>query len=209
MGGMRRHQAAPIPLLHEGHYGRRLDDALAATRWFEPHVSQLEALRHLLPSCTPDHLTETAVEPAPETAGHCRPGAAATLLRRAVFLAPSELRPYFAVCALEARRRVPVRRLAAWSGISWSVLRPRLAQRSLTPAGVAAWNLALHATWLLDVAELPAREVVGCMNLGRSSGLAAVLGARAVRFSAGRVEPGAFAVALARYISVLRAAFRA
>jgi hypothetical protein len=34
-----------------------------------------------------------------------------------------------------------------------------------------------------------------------------VLGARGVRYTAGRVEPGAFAAALDRYVAVLHTAF--
>jgi hypothetical protein len=135
--------------------------------------------------------------------------AAGTLLRQVVRLCPVDLRPFFAVCALEAWRRVPVRQLASWSDIPFNVLRYKLGLRSLTPAGVAAWNLTLHATWLLDVAELPASAVVSCMGLGRQAGLSAVLGARAVHFASGKVEPGAFAATLERYLSVLRTAFGA
>jgi hypothetical protein len=109
---------------------------------------------------------------------------------------------------LEAWRRVSVCRLVGWSGIPLSVLKRRLAEASLTPAGVVAWNLALHATWLLDVAELPANTVVNCMGLGRSTSLAAILGGRAVRYQAGKVESGAFSNTLNRYLALLRAAFR-
>ncbi len=133
--------------------------------------------------------------------------AAATLLRRTVFLTPPTVRPYFAVCALEGWRRVQAGQLAAWSGIPINSLKHRLANVRITPAGVAAWNLTLHAAWLLDVAALPAGAVVSCMRLGRASSLAAVLGARGVRYSAGRIEPGAFAAALERYVAVLRATF--
>jgi hypothetical protein len=138
----------------------------------------------------------------------CRLSPAATLLRQAVCLTPPVVRPYFAVCALEAWRRVPVQQLAGWSGIPLRLLRRRLSATCLTPAGVASWNFALHAAWLLDVAELPAGAVVSCMRLGRSAALWSILGARAVRFSAGRVEPGAFSTTLDRYLSVLHAAFR-
>jgi hypothetical protein len=137
-----------------------------------------------------------------------RSGAAAIILRYAVFLSPPSVRPYFAVCALEAWRRVSVRQLAGWSGIPLALLRRRLAVFNLTPAGVAAWNLALHAAWLLDVAELPASVVAGCMGLNRPAALTAVLGAQTVRFQAGRVESGAFTTTLDRYLALLRAAFR-
>jgi len=180
---------------------RLADDALAATLWFEPNLRDLEALKSLLDSGRPSLPLNWAGSPG-------RPGPAAILLRHAVFLAPPLVRPYFAVCALEAWRRVSVRQLAGWSGIPFTLLKRRLAVNNLTPAGVAAWNLALHATWLLDVAELPSRAVVGRMGLGRPAALAAVLGARAVRFSAGVVESGAFTTTLDRYLSVLRAAFR-
>ena len=135
--------------------------------------------------------------------------AAATLLRRTLFLSPPTLRPFFVVCALEAWHRVPVRQLADWSGIPLHSLKRQLGAFTLTPAAVAAWSLALHATWLLDVAELPASTVVCSMGLGRPAALGAVLGARGVRSSAGRVDPGAFAATLDRYVAVLRAAFRA
>jgi hypothetical protein len=46
------------------------------------------------------------------------------------------------------------------------------------------------------------------MRLGRPAALAAILGARGVRFAGGRVEPGAFALTLERYLAVLRGAFR-
>lgn len=191
-------------------FARPFDDALAATFWFEPSLGELEALRSLLESGTDLRKTATARAPLPPGAAGSpgRSGPAAILLRRAVFLAPPLVRPYFAVCALEAWRRVCVRQLAGWSGIPFTLLKRRLAVTSLTPAGVAAWNLALHATWLLDVAELPARAVVGCMGLGRPAALAAVLGARGVRFCAGKVESGAFTTTLDRYLAVLRAAFR-
>jgi hypothetical protein len=133
--------------------------------------------------------------------------AAAALLRRTVLLSPPPVRPFFAVCALHGWRRVPVRQLAAWSGIPLSVLKRRLATARLTPASVAAWNLALHAAWLLDVTSLPAGTVVSCMRLGRTGALRAVLGARGVRYAAGRVESGAFAAALDRYVALLHAAF--
>jgi hypothetical protein len=195
------------------HPRRLLDDALAAALWFEPTLSELERLRSLLESGVAGQTArqgaaEPASGPACLTGGLERVGATTTLLRQAVFLTPPTLRPYFAVCALEAWRRVPVRHLAAWSGIPWGVLKYELGARSLTPAGVLAWNLALHATWLLDVAELPASVVVSCMHLGRPAGLAAVLGARGVHCAAGKVEAGAFAATLQHYLSVLRAAFR-
>jgi hypothetical protein len=135
--------------------------------------------------------------------------AAAALLRRTVPLSPPPVRPYFAICALQGWRRVPTRQLAAWSGIPMNILKRRLAAARLTPAGVAAWNLTLHAAWLLDVAALPASAVASCMQLGRTGALGAVLGARGVRYAGGRVAPGAFAAALERYVAVLRAAFGA
>jgi len=134
-------------------------------------------------------------------------GAAATLLRRTVLLPPPLARPFFAVCALQGWRRVPVRQLAAWSGIPINTLKRQLATARLTPAGVAAWNLALHAAWLLDVAALPVGTVVSCMRLGRAGALGAVLGARGVRYAGGRVELGAFAAALDRYVGLLHTAF--
>lgn len=201
-----------MPLHHQKMHSSQLaEDALAALLWFEPRCSELQALRQLLGSGSAVRSRAEAGTDLPITqsgVAHYPLGAAATLLRKSVVLSPPALRPYFAVCALEAWRRVPVRRLAGWSGISLSVLKHRLAARSLTPAAVAAWNLTLHATWLLDVAELSGSAVVSCMHLGRPAGLAAVLGARGVRFSAGRVEPGAFAATLDRYLCVLRAAFR-
>lgn len=133
--------------------------------------------------------------------------AAATLLRRTALLPPPQARPFFVVCAFQGWRRVPVGQLAGWSGIPINTLKRQLATAGLTPAGVAAWNLALHAAWLLDVAALPAATVVSCMRLGRAGALRAVLGARGVRYAAGRLEPGAFAAALERYVAVLRAAF--
>ena len=193
-----------MPIHHETRPGRLLGDALAATLWFEPNRSELEALKSLLDS----GVAEPIAGGADDAGSRVRSGAAATLLRRAGFLPPPTLRPYFAVCALEAWRRVPVRQLAGWSGIPWSVLKRRMAAAGLTPAGIATWNFALHAAWLLDVAELHVSTVVRCMRLGRPAALSAVLGARAVHFSGGKVEPGAFAAALDRYISVLRAAFR-
>jgi hypothetical protein len=135
--------------------------------------------------------------------------AAAALLRRTVPLSPPPVRPYFAVCALQGWRRVPTRQLAAWSGIPMSILKRRLATARLTPAAVAAWNLALHAAWLLDVAALPAATVATCMRLGRTGALDVVLGARGVQYAGGRVAPGAFAAALERYVAVLHAAFPA
>jgi hypothetical protein len=189
---------------------RPLDGALAATLWFEPNLSELEALKSLLDCGAPLRVArQGANDLAPLRAGGSRrSGPAATLLRHAVFLTPPAVRPYFAVCALEAWRRVSVRQLAGWSGIPLSVLKRRLAATRLTPAGVVAWNLALHATWLLDVAELPARTVVLSMRLGRPAALAALLGARAVRFYTGKVDSGAFTTTLDRYLAVLRAAFR-
>ena len=133
--------------------------------------------------------------------------AAATLLRRTVFLPTLPVRPYFTICAVEGWRRVPIGRLAEWSGIPLNTLKRRLAKARLTPAGVAAWALALHAAWMLDVTELPAAIVASRMRLGRTSAVGAVLGSRGVRYAAGRVEPGAFAATLERYLAVLRAAF--
>jgi hypothetical protein len=210
---MRWHEAAPMPILQTVSPGRPLDGALAATVWFEQSLHDMEALKSLLdPGTPPRDIREGATHLAPSPAGPAenpaRPGPAATLLRQAVFLTPPSVRPYFAVCALEAWRRVSVRQLAGWSRIPLTLLKRRLAPTSLTPAGVAAWNLALHATWLLDVAELPVRTVVVNMRLGRPAALAAVLGARGVRFYAGKVESGAFATTLDRYLAVLRAAFR-
>jgi hypothetical protein len=101
-----------------------------------------------------------------------------------------------------------VEHLVRWSGIPARRLKRRLAAAGLTPAGVAAWNFALHAAWLLDVAELSAGEVVRHMRLGRRAGLSAILGGRGVRFHLGRIPPGAFAATLDRYLEVLRDAFR-
>jgi hypothetical protein len=200
---MRWHEVVPIPIHHKTRPGRLLEDALAAALWFAPNRSELEVLGSLLDSFPAVHVAgQDTAEPDP------LPGATATLLRQAVPLPPLQLRPYFAVCALEAWRRVPVRQLAGWSGIPWGELKRRMAAAGLTPAGIATWNLALHAAWLLDVAELPASTVVRCMGLGRPAALSAALGARGVRFSGGKVESGTFAVTLDRYISVLRAAFR-
>ena len=140
-----------------------LDQALAATLWFEPNVTQLEALKGLLESGSTVRLARAGAFERPPA------GPAATLLNQAVPLTPKPFRPYFAVCALEAWRRVPVRQLAGWSGIPYLLLKRRLAAHGLTPGGVAAWNLALHATWLLDVAELPASTVLPCMRLGRTA----------------------------------------
>ena len=134
-------------------------------------------------------------------------GAAAVLLRRTVLLSPAQVRPYFVVCALHGWRRVPTRQLADRSGIPITILKRRLAPARLTPSGVAAWNLALHAAWLLDVAALPASAAASCMRLGRTGALGAVLGARGLGYAGGRVAPGAFAAALERYVAVLRAAF--
>lgn len=86
-------------------------------------------------------------------------------------------------------------------------LKRLLAPSRLTPAGVAAWYLALHAAWLLDVTELPAGKVAGCMQLGRTSALGAVLGARGVRYVGRRVPPGTFAIALERFVGLLHVAF--
>ena len=202
----------PIP---QKMFSRRpLEDALAATLWFEPNLRNLEVLKSLLDSgaafrVVREGATDLAPLPSAAADGAGRLGPAATLLRQAVFLAPLPVRPYFAVCALEAWRRVSVRQLAAWSGIPLNLLKRRLIGTSLTPGGVAAWNLALHAAWLLDVAELPTSTVVSCMGLGRPAALSAILGARAVRFYAGKVESGAFTTTLGRYLAVLRAAYRA
>jgi hypothetical protein len=138
-----------------------------------------------------------------------RRSAALTLLRHSVLLSPPALRPYFAACALHGWRRIPPRQLAIWSGVPMNTLKRRLAAAKLTPAGVAAWNLTLHAAWLLDVAALPAGAVVSRMGLGRTGALSAVLGSRGIRYAAGRVAPGAFAAALERYVAVLRHAFNA
>ena len=202
-----------MPLPQKMFARQPLDDALAAILWFEPNLRELEALKSLLDSGAPHRVvrkgaTVPASLPADAAGSPGRSGPAATLLRRAVFLTPPPVRPYFAVCALEAWRRVSVRQLAGWSGIPFSLLKRQLAATSLTPASVAAWNLALHATWLLDVAELSASAVAGHMGLGRPAALAAILGARAVRCSAGKVEIGAFTATLDRYLAVLRAAFR-
>jgi hypothetical protein len=179
-----------------------LPGALAAALWFEPTIGQMEALKALLAN-------EVAPSPQGRVPSPTRWSPAETLLRQAVFVAPAPVRSYFAVCALEAWRRVPVRQLADWSGISFPILKHRLATTGLTPAGVAAWNFALHATWLLDVAELPASAVVSCMGLGRPAALGAILGARGVSFFSGQVRPGAFSATLKRYLEVLRAAFKA
>jgi hypothetical protein len=187
---------------------------LAAVLWFDSTPAELESLKALLNSGTGVRLVRAGpTEPASVAEGRTlgsRPwGPAPTLLRHAVFLTAAPVRPYFAVCALEAWRRVPVRQLAGWSGIPFSLLKRSLAARGLTPAGVVAWNLALHATWLLDVAELPASAVVSCMRLGRPAGLGSVLGGRGVPFFAGQVQPGAFSATLHRYLDVLRASFGA
>ena len=200
---MRWPQTAPLPLPQRP-TRRPLEGVLAAAAWFEPSRRELDALTSLLDSSPATPIAHKDSNGFPPV----RAGPAATLLRRAVFLAPPSLRPYFAVCALEGWRRVPVPQLAAWSGIPLPVLKRSLGAVTLTPAGVAAWILALHATWLLDVVELPAATVVCNMRLGRPASLAAVLGARGVRFCTGRVEPGAFAATLDRYLAVLRAAFR-
>jgi len=137
-----------------------------------------------------------------------RPGAAATLLRHTIFIPPAEVRPYFVVCAVEGWRRIPVEQLIHWSGIPSRRLKRRLGAAQLTASGVAAWNFALHAAWLLDVAGLSAREVVRHMRLGRRAALGAILGGRGVRFHFGRIAPGDFAATLDRYLEVLHSAFR-
>lgn len=180
--------------------------------WFEPTVSESEPVKLLLDVGAPprpgrEHTADPSPVPFDFAAHPASRLAAATLLRRTGLLPPPAVRPYFAICAVEAWHRVPVRQLADWSGIPLDALSRRLAAATLTPAAVAAWSLALHATWLLDVAELPATLVVCCMQLGRAAALGAVLGARGVRCSAGRVEAGAFAMTLDRYVAVLRAAF--
>ena len=180
-----------------------LPGALAAALWFEPTIGQMDMLKVLLDRGASSRVVRAGA-PSPN-----RWSAAETLLRQAVFLTPVPVRAYFAVCALEAWRRVPVRELAGWSGIPFPILRRRLATMGLTPAGVAAWNFALHATWLLDVAELPTRAVVSCMRLGRPAALGAILGARGVSFFSGQVRSGAFSATLERYLEVLRAAFKA
>jgi hypothetical protein len=191
---------------------RALGRTPTSTLWFEPTVSEQGALKLLLDADSSVRLVAEGVtgldpEPFGLAAHRACLGAAATLLRRTVFLPPPPVRPYFAVCALEGWRRVPAQQLAAWSGIPLNTLKRRFAATTLTPAGVAAWNLALHATWLLDVAALPAIAVVRCMRLGRAAALGAALGARGVRFAGGRVEPGAFAMTLDGYLAVLGAAF--
>jgi hypothetical protein len=201
-----------MPTLQRILLPRALDGALAAALWFEPTPAQLEALKAMLASgvgfaqADASDSDSASEEHAPDQ-GRCSP--AAILLRRAVPLTPPSVRPYFAVCALEAWRRVPIRQLAGWSGIPFSLLKRRLAARALSPAGVAAWNFALHATWLLDVAQLPASTVVSCMRLGRPAALGAVLGARGVPFFAGQVRAGAFSSTLERYLDLLRASFGA
>jgi hypothetical protein len=189
-----------------------LDGALAATLWFESSSQELEPLKALLDSGAGVRLVRSgATELPPEglAPGAGRAGPGATLLRQAVSIAPEPVRPYFAVCALEAWRRVPIKQLAGWSGIPFPLLRRRLALKGLTPAGVAAWNFALHAAWLLDVAQLPSSTVAACMRLRRPAALAAVLGARGVHMFGGEVRAGAFSDTLDRYLDLLRAAFRA
>ncbi len=137
-----------------------------------------------------------------------RSGATATLLRRTIFIPPAPVRPYFVVCAVEGWRRIPVVQLIGWSGIPAGSLKRQLATGGLTAAGVAAWNFALHAAWLLDVAEFSAGEVIRYMRLGRRAALDAILGGRGVHFELGRIAPGAFAATLDRYLEVLHAAFR-
>jgi hypothetical protein len=138
----------------------------------------------------------------------CPSGVSATLLRYIGLIPPLSVRPYFTVCAVEGWRRVPVEQLIRWSGLPSGKLKRQLAARGLTPAGVAAWNFALHAAWLLDVAEFSPGEVIRYMRLGRHAALGAILGARGVRFHLGRIEPGAFAATLDRYLQVLHVAFR-
>jgi hypothetical protein len=185
-----------------------------AAPWVDPIVPGFDAPTELREAGAPPPVGDSlraggsgerlSVAPTPHTASLA---AAAALLRRTGQLSPPPVRPFFSICALEGWRRVPAPQLAAWSGIPWNRLRRLLAAGSQTPAGVAAWNLALHAIWLLDVAALPAAAVVCCMRLGRPAGLEAVLGARGVRFAGKRVEPGAFAATLGRYVAVLRAGF--
>jgi hypothetical protein len=150
------------------------------------------------------------LEPGPEApylgriAG--RPGPAALILRSTLGLCPPAVRPYVATCAVEGWHRVPVQHLAALSGIPLNRLKRHLALSGLTPGSVAAWSLALHAAWLLDVDELPPSTVAASMQLGRRSALAGVLGARGVPFVGGQIRPGAFWATLHRYVAVLRAA---
>jgi hypothetical protein len=189
-------------------------DALAAALWFARTDMELETLTTLLDSGAGTSVMRPGTAgrrllPGPRLWGTGRPGAATTILRQAVVIAPEPVRPYFAVCALEAWRRVPVKQLASWSGIPLSLLKRRLASWGLTPAGVAAWNFALHATWLLDVAQLPTSTVVTSMRLGRPAALAAVLGARGVSLFGGEIQAGAFSLTLENYVDLLRAAFRA
>jgi hypothetical protein len=161
------------------------------------------------------------LEPCPEARGRVaeidpylgrvagRPGPAALILRSTLGICPPAVRPYVATCAVEGWHRVPVQHLAALSGIPLNRLKRRLALSGLTPASVAAWNLALHAAWLLDVDELSPSTVAASMQLGRRAALAGVLGARGVPFVGGQIRPGTFSATLNRYVAVLRAAFGA
>lgn len=135
--------------------------------------------------------------------------AAAVVIRRTSQMVPISVRSYFTACAWNGWQRLPVRLLCESSGIPFQVLKRRLSPAGLTPAGVAAWYLTLHATWLLDVSGLPAAAVVERMRLRRTSALGGILGARGVRFSGRGVAPGAFADTLERYLRVLQAAFPA
>jgi hypothetical protein len=134
---------------------------------------------------------------------------AAMILRRTRDLCPPAVQAYVDVCAVESWRRVPVQHLAALSGTPLNRIKCQLAPSGLTPAALAAWNLALHAVWLLDVAELSPAIVASSMQLGRRAALGPILGARGVPFLQGETRPGAFAATLNRYIAVLKAAFGA
>src|SRR4051812_29644314 len=153
------------------------------------------------------------LEPGPEApylgriAG--RPGPAALILRSTLGLCPPAVRPFVATCAVEGWHRVPVQHLAALSGIPLNRLKRQLGLSGLTPASLAAWNLALHAAWLLDVDELSPSTVAASMQLGRRAALVDVLGARGVAFVGGQIWPGTFSAILNRYVAVLRAAFDA
>lgn len=112
-----------------------------------------------------DAAVERLLAPHPSSAG-------GTLVTRLASGVPAAVRPYVTVCALRATPRLSVRAAAEWSRVGVRTLERRLRGAGLPAAGfVLRASAGLHAAWLLDVHDWPAKRVVAEMRFSHASAL--------------------------------------
>lgn len=134
------------------------------------------------------------------------PSAGGTLVTRLAGDVPAGVRPYVTVCALRATPRLRVRTAAAWSRVSVRTLERRLRRAHLPAASfVLRASAGLHAAWLLDVHDWPAKRVVAEMRFSHASALTRLMRRYCGCTPSTLREEGGFDAALDRVASAFRA----